>query len=225
MHPLITSKISLQNQTIVAPPLSSSNSPGAPASGSGSGSSSSDDTSSSSSKSNVGAIVGGVIGGIVALAAVVLGTVLYRRRHRSQGIFGVDSEKPETAPYAQPIPFVYESGSSQSTTDDPESRPSRPRLAPVVMTEKARMYAHNRSATDATTAVANTSATTSASPSAPASNPSTGPASSHEPPSSAQSPGISPSEVRDLRHEMENLRRAMQGIGVESLEPPPTYVG
>ena len=135
------------------------------------------------------------------MVLVILATILWRRRFRG----GIDhDEQPEPAAFARPEPFVYATIHSQGTIVQ-----STAADAHGWTSEKRGMYAHHSSTVPST------------SPSAAGS--SQGPGSSHEPSSSTTI--ISPSEVRDLRNEMQNLRRAMQDIGVERVEPPPTYVG
>lgn len=190
---------SLRNQTIVVPPSSS-----IPPGGEGG------NPVPSKAKSNTGAIVGGIIGGLVALVVAVSAVVLFRRwrsRH----------EKSETAALAQAEPFLYvPSQDVPTTTGAPEHHASVGSRTITAAGEKGAIGTHIASTTTRTDPPTTFTL---------ASVSSQGPASSHDPPSSSSDPVISPSDVRGLMTEMENLRRAMQGITVESAEPPPTYEG
>lgn len=185
---------SLQNGTLTSPG-------GSPQPGSS--------ESSTTHKSHTGAIVGGVVGGIAGLALVGLAVILFRRRH-SRGDINAIEEEPETGIHALPDPFVYSSVPTD-TTDTTEPQP-----APVI-SEKARLYAQNPNGTTTNAPTASASAYSSSSTNPP----SLGPSSSYSPPLNSQDPIVS--EVRGLRTEMENLRRAMQQMGGEGNEPPPTY--
>lgn len=201
MYTISKFKHSLQNQTIVIPPSSNlpsnSSSTSTPVGGG--------NDVPIKHKSNTGTVVGGIVGGIVALAIAALAVVWFRRQ-RSRGAFF-----EETAAFAQPEPFVYGSVPMQTTIEG--TAPVGPHTTAAFGGKRA-IYTDNASPTTS----ANTPTTSTS-----AFSPLPGPTSSHQTPSSDPDPIISPTEVRDLRVEMENLRRAMQGIGVESAEPPPTY--
>lgn len=196
---------SLQTQTITVPPASAASAtssvPGLdPGSSRG-----------TTHKSNTGAIVGGVAGGLVGLALAVLAMILFRRRRSHHA--PVVERRPRSMVSGQPEPYLYTRELSRSAIDTrTEDRPQvRPSIA-MLTGEKNRLHFQNLTST------------TTAAPTV--STPISFPASSsiHDPPSTNQQSLIAPTEVRELRTEMENLRRVMQQIGVDNNEPPPTYI-
>lgn len=147
-------------------------------------------------KSDVAAIVGGVVAGIVALVIAVLVVVFVRRRRSRASL--------ERRGITQPDPFLDAFPTSQSPLIQRGAISFKVSSSPLTL-ENTRTLVKDTNATVTQPSVPNTFRTQASSP--------------------VQEPIISPSDVANLRTEMENLRRAMQGIGVETSEPPPTYIG
>lgn len=165
-------------------------------------------------KSNIGATVGGVVGGLAALGLAVLAVILFRRR-RSRRIFVDNAQDPNPVIFTQTEPFRYSSIQIQRTTDTPmEStapvQASSPPIPSPTSRKSRRLQAHHD------TILGNVPVNRSS----PSGSLPTGPSLSNNLPS-GHDPVIS--EVRGLRSEMEGLRRAVQQIGVDNNEPPPTY--
>lgn len=114
---------SLQNRTIVIPPVPSSSSANSP-------------TPSQLSQKhsvNVGAIVGGVVGGVVGLTVMLVAIILVRRRRSRQ------KEVPNPEPFfSQPRMVRSEKTATQSTTvmtdNPPTALPSFPSASSAVTT-------------------------------------------------------------------------------------------
>ncbi|EMD37588.1 hypothetical protein CERSUDRAFT_114227 [Gelatoporia subvermispora B] len=167
---------------------------------------------------NVGAIVGGVVGGVAVIGFAVIGILLWRRRLRQM------SDEGEKADHSvgSPEPFPYSTmaslpPSSSQPVDIPgpstHENPAYGQAVSIAPTSKMRELMLNHS-----------EAQRRPNPTSSAASGSTQPASSREPPSS-NSGGLSPSEVSELRTEVENLRRVMQEIQADRMEPPPGYTG
>ncbi|GBE81170.1 Glutaminase A [Sparassis crispa] len=166
---------------------------------------------------NVGAIVGGgVVGGICGLALVALVAFLYRRRAQRLKLGGFEGENVVIYDPTQE-PLVH-----QVTPFAPASRPlpSLPVDSPTVYSSKARE--HLEAGLMAGPSPASSYTSTSQAPSSREPPTTFG---SDTQPATVSSPIVSPSDVRDLRAEVEILRRVMQDIHAERLEPPPGYVG
>ncbi|KAI0829800.1 DUF1793-domain-containing protein [Trametes gibbosa] len=187
------------------------------------------------SSSNTGAILGGVVGGVAIVVLAVVGVFLFlrwRRRDRSAELEKADityePHRPTLSPYAcssedvRPTSHdtsMLESGvmtAQGNASGAPELLGSSASLIPIPensplnsQSMKMRELALNARVAYADTVSGSSNAGSN-----------TGSASSRDP----LSPGES-HKVLGLRAEVESLRRVMQEIRNERLEPPPEYTG
>lgn len=174
----------------------------------------------SKSKTSIGAVVGAVVGVLLGLAVLFSLWFFFRRRSQSdvESIekAGLNPERPSL----RAVPYEYSREQALETLPQPE--PIRITIPEPVfpMSSKAR-------AAFPATPVRRT-------PAASAYTSSSGAASSIEPPvtdagtsRSAVSVGspVSPEDVLGLRVEVANLRRVMQSLQEDRLDPPPLYEG
>jgi len=176
----------------------------------------------SNHKSIVGAVVGGVVGGIAVIALILLGVFFWHRKNRSKYS---DTSDVFDGPKEAVMVDQYEFNPYNSEQNASQISPS----GLVTMTAATPLMSQtpiNPISSKAREAMMNTPAPWTA-PLTSFSVTSAG-GSSHQPPSDAggaTESTLSTSEVRVLRQEMENLRRAMEEIQVERMEAPPTYAG
>ncbi|RDX42058.1 hypothetical protein OH76DRAFT_146300 [Lentinus brumalis] len=155
--------------------------------------------SKESDKSPVGAIVGGVIGG-VALLALSAGAAMFfvrRSRARAQRASAQQHEKDgEPTDYVHPFPY-----DGEQQNDRPHSGPLGPSSSKARERERERL-AQNRE---------------------PMSPPEGAAAAEESCPSDAGASSLPSVFLLGLRSEVEHLRRLMQGMREERLQPPPEY--
>lgn len=157
--------------------------------------------------SAIGAIVGGVIGGLSGVALAVSAVILFYRQRLPR----VLSTGKRSQQHIEPFP--YNSAPSQNVADATKDLTS-PQPPPDTATiEQRHSHAHN---SRIITPIGPEAA-------APADNVPTDTIPGHELPSVAQEVVIS--QVRELRTELENLRRVVQQIVIDNDERPPTYAG
>jgi hypothetical protein len=181
----------------------------------------------SAKKSNVGSIVGGVIGGVIGLGLLVFLAVFFWRCTREPP--GESFEKaikppndfvPRAFPYEGPReqrPVGHDTG---RTSDD---RP--PRTPDSILPPQSYPLAKGR---ETVSPIASDQALLASSILAYNNTSSSPENSSRDLPSlriDTTANAISPSEVRGLREEVENLRRVMQTFQHDGFESPPEYVG
>ncbi|KAI9067393.1 DUF1793-domain-containing protein [Trametes sanguinea] len=241
--------LNLYNKTISASPL---NVPGGPGSGGQSGSG--DGNAAKNGKTSVGAIVGGVVGGIGALALVGLGVFLFLRKRRRHDILEEDEKiegmqdphRPTLSPYmyspANPGPLSF--GPPQAPMDSgtfghPNASSQEmigsnsllvPELArdPLVSRQSSKERERERNTRLQYAASASGSSNTGTASSRDPLSPGRTQFSSSGSRSGASGTtgtSLSPTDVLGLRAEVENLRRVMQEIRADRLEPPPEYAG
>jgi len=155
----------------------------------------------------VGAIIGGVIGGVGGLLAMLF---LWRWKRQARARIGKENMNNMSRDPLGLEPFPYGNSPSlplQDVAMNPESM-RQTQISPRKASERLRSLeqAHPQSA-----------------PSSPASA-SIESISSAGPPSRSPTGVMSPNEIIGLRTEVENLRRVMQELHAERLEPPPEYV-
>ena len=159
---------------------------------------------SDAAKSHVGAIAGGVIGGLALLALIAGGgTLLYRRRRLRTTRPGTTSPSPYKEEAGDTLSYPYEQEyASRSGAAPPEA------LGTSKARERARLLQQQQRRAD--------------------------PMSSFSPSEAGHSvQGLSSEDLGSgtdvstflagLRYEMEHLRRLMQGLREERLQPPPEY--
>ncbi|KAM5534565.1 hypothetical protein V8D89_011769 [Ganoderma adspersum] len=175
-----------------------------------------DSTGSGGSRTNVGAIAGGVIGGLAFVGIVVAVFVVLRRRRRGQG---EETEKAEVVRQAPPHPTVtpYHPVSTTGSTDTTAALagigPDPYESIGTIPSSKAK--ASNRVHHDLPSeSVATTSSDFGSQ---------TVFVLGRDPPSPGVAQSVSSTDVMGLRTEVENLRRVIQDIRAERLEPPPEY--
>lgn len=161
-------------------------------------------------KPNTDAIVGGVIGGLVGLALAILAVVLCRRHSYCAPII---KGNPESVGLSRPEPFLYNISRSGMNTSTEGCVPTQLSITTMAR-EKNCLHAQNSIST--TTIPTVSTSISNASPCL---------TSSRELSLNTQQPVMAPTEVHELRTAVENLTRAMQQIGVDNNEPPPTYAG
>ncbi len=130
-------------------------------------------------------------------------------------------EKAEVPRDETPRPFPFAYPSPQGTAEQTASLPvSQMQAVPVTSIVSAKMREYTRHANQYSQSTPSSAYTSS-----------TDPSSSRVPPTvvsdssqtgSGSSP-LSPQDVQGLRSEVENLRRVMESIQNERLEPPPSY--
>ncbi|KAI0057014.1 hypothetical protein BV25DRAFT_1813076 [Artomyces pyxidatus] len=203
------------------------------------------DTANPASKgAPTGAIVGGILGAI-AIILIIVASIWYMRRRRKTGIHVLNYEDVEEAlpPHKELTPFAVQDNSLYRPPSEPlytlsmseasggvvvaaRSPPSdtefsqpqtlsdmvfQPPPAPAPLSGKALARLRMMNADSHSRTLSDASAPASASVSGSSSGPRTlGPA------------GVDPNQ---LREEVEDLRREMQQIRAERLEPPPSYAG
>ncbi|KAI8993903.1 DUF1793-domain-containing protein [Trametes punicea] len=238
--------LNVPNTTIIAP-QTDSGSPGGSGPG-GSPSSSGSNGTTNPHRASVGAIVGGVVGGIIAAALAVLGMCLFLRRRRRHALHAgekivADGEphRPTLLPYTQfssgSIP-LYHGGDAAEALPFAQANPSTSlemvghtgphTLQPVEVplpssgnpTSKAQERSRNARLAYAPSASgpSNADSASSREPLSPGESRTTGSG-------TRSGASLSPTDVLVLRTEVENLRRVMQEIRAERLEPPPEYTG
>ncbi|PIL35879.1 hypothetical protein GSI_01539 [Ganoderma sinense ZZ0214-1] len=186
-------------------------------------------SSKSGSSTPVGAIVGGVIGGL-AVVGVAIFVIILRKRRRQQYEQGEKPELEEQEPHHPTLAGYYPHSPSSEYTPVARSDTTAG-FAGVGTAEmgmgmgagrccqsssKAREAALNRTHHYAPSVATSSNVGSQ-----------TGSASSRDPLSPRSGTGsgsISSTDVLGLRAEVENLRRVMQEIRAERLEPPPEYV-
>ncbi|KAI0793186.1 hypothetical protein C8Q75DRAFT_804004 [Abortiporus biennis] len=194
--------LTIANTTIIIPPPSNQNT------------GSSSDGSSSHHNSVVGPVVGGVVGGLALILLLILGAFFWRRRSRYRFHKPGSFHNYETS---MPTAFL---------SDTPTTSPTSGTIQPinVALPSKAREEMTQNSQTTLIRSQNSNSSAPSSSYSGTSSGADPNPANA-----SPESPGpIQESlqtDVRGLRAEMENLRRAMLEIHAERLEAPPEYEG
>ncbi|CDO69210.1 hypothetical protein BN946_scf185042.g112 [Trametes cinnabarina] len=240
--------LNLTNKTISASsPLTQQDGPGKGGNGGSNGEGSAKGTTP------VGAIAGGVVGGIVILALAGLGLFLFMRRRRRGGprtleedekfeTMMQDPHRPTLSPYTYspsgPSPLSYAPPALDSGTFSHPSAASQERIGSnqYLMPQPVQEDPVSRQSSKERERERNTrlqyAASTSGSSNVASNSWS---ASSREPLSpgmtrSTQSgsmtgTSVSPPDVLGLRAEVENLRRVMQELRADRLEPPPEYAG
>lgn len=178
-------------------------------------------TSKNKKKTDVGPIVGGVIGSLGgAVLFTLVGLFFWRRARHTKA----DSERPaptliqraftqHNRPITFAVPYEYPAAGAAPSTHVPPSTStstSAPQLSEKARRE-ARQYGQSVQKLPSsnedprlTVVSSDVEGTTSTSPTGALMSP------------------VSPAEVRDLRTEVENLRRVVQNIQVDAA-PPPTY--
>ena len=177
----------------------------------------SDGTGSSGSKSNAGAIAGGVIGGLAIVGIVVGIFVVLRRKHRQRY---EETEKAEVVRQPPPHPTITPYH-QVSTTGSIDMTPLSTGISSdpfdsmgTIPSSKARALM-NRVRYDVPSESVATSSSDFSSQ--------TGLMAGRDPLSPGVAQSVSSTEVMVLRTEVENLRRVVQDIRAERLEPPPEY--
>ncbi|KAL7281458.1 hypothetical protein ACG7TL_004773 [Trametes sanguinea] len=241
--------LNLSNKTISASPPSTLG-----GSGSGGQSGDGDNNETKNSKVSVGAIVGGVVGGIGALAIVGLGVFLFLRKRRRHDMLEEDEKieamqdphRPTLSPYmyspADPLPNAYgpplapmDSGTfGHPNASSMEGIGSNSLLVPELardplvsrQTSKERERERNNRLQYAASASgsSNTGTASSRDPLSPGRTQFSS-SGSRSGASGTTGTSLSPTDVLGLRAEVENLRRVMQEIRADRLEPPPEYAG
>lgn len=167
-------------------------------------------------KSVVGPVVGGVIGGLAIMICVV-GAFLWRRRATRPSSMQNKTDKVENEPMT--VPYDYNPFTEMSQNPMPSQSslplPAVPNQSGVILSVKAREAAGYLNHRTPPSTLDSDPTSTSAEFRRPA------PASGRAP--SSETPRVSTSDVSGLRHEVENLRQAMQELQAERLGAPPGY--
>ncbi|RDX47956.1 hypothetical protein OH76DRAFT_1405499 [Lentinus brumalis] len=228
--------LTVPNTTIVvsgSSPLGDN--PGSPGSGNNPGSAESND------KPNIGAIVGGAVGGVVFLAIALGAGFFFWRRRRQQRARAAYHHKEDILEHPQPYeyglasqreysPNRYVDADTRRVEAGTTDHPTHPSLSdaqyaspyPIVGSSKARERAREMEQRY---------------PMSPSGSAEPGPTTPRTPSSEVMSSGtesssatggsgvntVSTTDLLGLRAEVENLRRVMQGIREERLDPPPQY--
>ncbi|OBZ70559.1 hypothetical protein A0H81_09078 [Grifola frondosa] len=165
--------------------------------------------------------------GVALLVLVGLAAFLFRRRSRNKASF-TDKGTFDPPFQNQPIPYQYTpanlptettSGSISTQNVNFEQPPPIAVIVPSKMRERELNMPQPHVENPTPSASVSGPRTTSS-----RYTESSGPASSRDPLSPSSSQALSPTEVIGLRTEVENLRRVMQEIRAERLEPPPGYI-
>ncbi|KAI1793799.1 hypothetical protein LXA43DRAFT_1180168 [Ganoderma leucocontextum] len=190
----------------------------------------------SGSGSNTGAVVGGAIGGLasIGIAVAIIFVILRKRRRQQQYEKARRAEVVEQAPHRPTLaPYGFHHAGNGSDYDVPVN-PHSDTTAGSAGIGTGGMGAHQGpSAYDAEASstnmayVSDADESTAMSP-VPSSKAREGGTEQDAPiravgSASSRDP-LSPTDVLGLRAEVENLRRVMQEIRAERLEPPPEYV-
>ncbi|OCH91423.1 hypothetical protein OBBRIDRAFT_524174 [Obba rivulosa] len=177
-------------------------------------------------KTSIGAIIGGVVGGLCVIGVAVAAALMWM--HRSRKLTRTHEKAQDIL--AEPEPFIYNTvpqfPSSYSIDNlQSVSVPSGPAQVveasafhsmhlPSKVQERIVYNPSTRHPTPAASAISG------ASRSPVTSNGGSGYANSAGPGGS-----ISTTDVQELRTQVENLQRVVQGIQLDNMEPPPVYMG
>ncbi|KAI0358680.1 DUF1793-domain-containing protein [Trametes cingulata] len=200
-------------------------------------------------KSSVGAIAGGVVGGIAAVALVALGVFLFlrkRRHERSSELEKIEiveePHRPALSPYNydphESLPVLHSANALESgflahemVRSDTALVPPAPEGLAAARSSKLRELSLNArlayapSVSGSSNTASHTGSASSRDPLSPGESRTTRSGSRTTVSRTAGSSSVSPTEVLGLREEVENLRRVMQELRAERLEPPPEYTG
>ena len=183
---------SIQNQTDLVPTGSSS--PGTSGDGGTSGNDGPSGNAEEKHKENAGPIAGGVVGGVVVLGLVVFAFMQWRSRRIHQR-----SSRPKAV--TQPEPYLYTPPFGQDSPST-STQPPVQQWDTITHRTKGRLDIQTSNRTEANI-------------------PTSSSLGESTPPSSVQDADVASPEVRELRVEVESLRRAVGRLQV--LEAPPTY--
>lgn len=161
----------------------------------------------------VGPAVGGALGGLIVIGIGMLGGYMWRRRGNhllnSDDMCEVDTAEPFATPYEyDPYRGQQSRGSDGQAPQADGVKPSSKARAEALLLAQRLLPA-------------DVSARDPAVPSIPSST-------QRESPIAMQTadpgiPQVSPSQVAELRAEMENLTRVVREMQIERMEPPPNY--
>ncbi|KAI0368348.1 DUF1793-domain-containing protein [Pilatotrama ljubarskyi] len=234
--------LNVPNTTITVPSSGSSGFGNSSPSGGGGSKSDSD-------KTPVGAIAGGVVGGVVVVALAALGVFLFlrkRRRDRPSGLERIEimeePHRPTLSPYTysqqESFPASHSThaletgilghemvGSDTALVPQPFESSSTARTSKMRELSLNARLAYAPSVSGSSNTASNAGSASSREPLSPGESRSARSGSRTTGSRTAGSSSLSPTDVLGLRAEVENLRRVMQELRAERLEPPPEYTG
>ncbi|OCH83716.1 hypothetical protein OBBRIDRAFT_511008 [Obba rivulosa] len=168
-------------------------------------------------KTSIGAVIGGVVGGLCVIGVAVAAAVMWMHRPRKL----TRTHKKAQDILAEPEPFIYNTVPQFPSVSVPsgpaqvvEASAFHSMHLPSKVQERIVYYPSTRHPTPVASAISGASRSpVTSSGELGYANPA-GPGGS-----------ISTTDVQELRTQVENLQRVVQGIQLDNMEPPPVYMG